>query len=55
MKGGIGWVMSRTINRIVERLLKSMNRKVRNSGVSKQRSHYLFVPFPHIVLENVQS
>jgi hypothetical protein len=54
MKGGIGKVTSKIVKRIIVRLLNSMNKKLQSSGVSKQKSHNLFVPFPHIVLENIQ-
>jgi hypothetical protein len=46
--------LSRIAIRVVERLLNSKKRRLRNSGVSKQKSHNLFVTFPHIILEYIQ-
>ncbi len=46
--------MSRIVKGIVERLLNSKERKLRNSGVSKQGSHDSIATFPHIVLQNIQ-
>ncbi len=54
MKGGMERVMSRIVKTTMERLMDSKNRKLQNSGVSKQRSHNHFVTFSHIVLENIQ-
>jgi hypothetical protein len=52
MKRSIGWVVGRIVERPVERLLNSRNRKVQNSGVSKQWSHNFIVTFPYIRLDN---
>ncbi len=54
MKSCIGRVVSGIVKGIVERLLNGKGRKLRNSGVSKQRSHNLFVTLPHIVLLSIQ-
>ncbi len=54
MKRFIRGVVSRIVERIVERLLNGKERKLRNSGVSKQGSHDSIATFPHIVLQNIQ-
>ncbi len=46
--------MSGIVEGIVERLLNGKEQKLQNSGVSKQRSHNLFVTLPHVVLQNIQ-
>ncbi len=54
MKRGVGRVVGRIVEGIVERLLNGKERKLRNSGVSKQGSHGSIATFPHIILRNVQ-
>ncbi len=55
MDRSVGRVMSRIVERIVERLLDGKERKLRNSGVSKQGSHDSIATFPHYILQNVRS
>ncbi len=38
----------------MERLLNCQERKLQNSGVSKQGSHDSITTFPYIVLQNIQ-
>ncbi len=54
MKRGVGRVVGRIVEGIVERLLNGNERKLRNSGVSKQGSHDSIATFPHIILQNIQ-
>ncbi len=54
MKRSIRGVMGRIVKGVVERLLDSKKRKLRNSGISKQGSHDSIATFPHIILQNIQ-
>ncbi len=45
--------MSEIVNKIVETLLYNKEKKLRNSGVSKQGSHDSISTFSHFVLQNI--
>ncbi len=46
--------MSGNVERTMERLLNVKERKLRNTGVSKQGSHDSVATFPHIVMQYIQ-
>ncbi len=54
MKRGVERVVGRIVEGIVERLLNGNERRLQNSGVSKQGSHDSIATFPHIILQNIQ-
>jgi hypothetical protein len=54
MESGVRRVVSGIGERIVEGLLNSKEKKLRNFGVSKQRSHDSIATFPRIILKNIQ-
>ncbi len=54
MKQCIIRVVNGIVKGIMEWLLNGKEKKLQNSGVSKQGSHDSIATFPHIVLQNIQ-